>query len=79
MLNLTKRAHPAWVHDLVSLMKLNHLILVADAVERISEITETDDIPAIVDALVGIAWDEEDAGQIKAYHNEDPAGVDFEG
>jgi 2-methylisocitrate lyase-like PEP mutase family enzyme len=54
-------------------MKLNHLILVADAVERISEITETNDIPAIVDALTGIAWDEKDAGQIKTYHNEDLA------
>jgi 2-methylisocitrate lyase-like PEP mutase family enzyme len=52
-------------------MKLNHLILVADAVERISEITETNDIPAIVDALTGIAWGEEEAGEIKAYHNED--------
>lgn len=60
-------------------MKLNHLILVADAVERISEITETNDIPEIVDALVGIAWDEEDAGQIKAYHNGDLTGMDFEG
>ena len=52
-------------------MKLNHLILVADAVGRISEITETHDIPAIVDALTGIAWDEEEAGQIKTYHNDD--------
>jgi 2-methylisocitrate lyase-like PEP mutase family enzyme len=60
-------------------LKLNRLILVADAVERISNITATDNIPAIVDALVGIAWDEEDARQIKAYHNEDLAGVDFEG
>ena len=59
-------------------MKLNHLILVADAVERISEITETNDIPAIVDALTGIAWDEEGAGQIKSYHNEDLTDVDFE-
>lgn len=71
MLNPTKRAHPAWAHELIILMKLNELILVADAVERISKITETDDIPAIVDALVGLAWDEEDAGQIKAYHRED--------
>jgi 2-methylisocitrate lyase-like PEP mutase family enzyme len=60
-------------------MKLNHLILVADAIERISEITETNDIPTIVDALTGIAWDEEEAGEIKAYHNEDLTGVNFEG
>jgi 2-methylisocitrate lyase-like PEP mutase family enzyme len=59
-------------------MKLNHLILVADAVERISEITETNDIPAIVDALTGIAWDEEGAGQIKSYCSGDLTGVNFE-
>lgn len=59
-------------------MKLNDLILVADAVERISKLTETNDIPAIVDALAGLAWDDEDAGKILAYHNEDLAGVDFE-
>ena len=47
-------------------MKLNHLILIGDAVEKIHELTEAD-IPDIVDALTGIAWDEEDAGQIKAY------------
>jgi 2-methylisocitrate lyase-like PEP mutase family enzyme len=60
-------------------MKLNHLILVADAVERISEITETNDIPAIVDALTGIAWDEEVAGQIKTYCSGDLPGFNFEG
>jgi hypothetical protein len=48
-------------------MKLNHLILIGDAVEKIHELTNTD-IPDIVDALTGVAWDEEDAGQIKAYH-----------
>lgn len=48
-------------------MKLDHLILIGDAVEKIHELTETH-IPDIVDALTGIAWDEEDAGQIKAYH-----------
>lgn len=52
-------------------MKLNELIIVGDAVERISVITATYDIPAIVDALIGIAWDEEVAAQIKAYHNEE--------
>ena len=51
-------------------MKLNHLILIGNAVEKIHELTETD-IPDIVDALTGIAWDEEDAGQIKAYHADD--------
>lgn len=53
-------------------MKLNHIIIAGDAVERISEITGTNDIPAIVDALIGIAWDEEDANEIKRYHSEEP-------
>lgn len=48
-------------------MKLNHLILIGDAVEKIHVLTETD-IPDIVDSLTGIAWDQEDAGQLKAYH-----------
>ena len=48
-------------------MKVKHLILIGDAVEKFHDLTETD-IPDIVDALTGIAWDEEDAGQIKAYH-----------
>ena len=52
-------------------MKNNHLTLVADAVERISEITGTYDPIAIVDALIGIAWHEEDADQIKACFDED--------
>ena len=50
-------------------MKTNKLVLVADAVERISDITGTDDIPAIVDALIGVAWDEEEASEIKQYHS----------
>jgi hypothetical protein len=52
-------------------MKTNKLVLVADAVERISDITGTDDIPAIVDALIGVAWDEEEASEIKQYHSSD--------
>jgi len=53
-------------------MKNNILYIVCDAVERISDATETDDIPAIVNALIGIAWDDEEASQIKKYHSEDP-------
>jgi hypothetical protein len=34
--------------------------------------------PAIVDALTGIAWDEEGAGQIKSYCSGDLTGVNFE-
>jgi hypothetical protein len=50
-------------------VKTNKLVLVADAVERISDITETDDIEAIVNALIGVAWDEEEASKIKQYHS----------
>ena len=56
-------------------MKTNNftreVVLVADAVERISDITETDDIEAIVDALIGVAWNEEEASEIKQYHSND--------
>ena len=52
-------------------MKTNKVILVADAVERISDITGTDNIEAIVDALIGVAWDEEEASEIKQYHSND--------
>ena len=48
-------------------MKLNKLILIVDAVERISNITETNDIPAVIDALIGLAWDDEEASDIKQY------------
>jgi hypothetical protein len=52
-------------------MKTNKLVLVADAVERISDITGTDDIEAVVNALIGVAWDEEEASEIKQYHSND--------
>lgn len=52
-------------------MKLNHLTLIADAIEKIHLITDTD-IPDIVDALIGVAFSEEVAGQIKDYHREEP-------
>ena len=58
-------------------MKTNKLVLVADAVERISDITGTDDIPAIVDALIGVAWDEEEASEIKEYHSNDDEDWDW--
>ena len=50
-------------------MKTNKLVLVADAVERISDITGTDDIETIVDALIGVVWDKEEASEIKQYHS----------
>ena len=52
----------------MKIKSLKSLYLLADAVERISEITETN-IPDIVDALIGVAWDEEDASEIKQYHS----------
>ena len=52
-------------------MKLNHLTIFADAIEKIHLITGID-IPDIVDALTDTVFDEEDASQIKAYHAEEP-------
>ena len=49
-------------------MKLNQFILVADAIEKINDVTGTDNIEEIVDALTGVAFSEEEAGQIKRYH-----------
>ena len=46
-------------------------MLLADAVEKISEITGADDIPKITRSLIGVAWDEEDAGEIISYLQED--------
>ena len=47
-------------------MKLNHLITVADAMERIAETQDTTMVE-IIDALVGVCFDEEEAGQLKRY------------
>ena len=44
---------------------LNQTILIGNAIEQIHELTEAN-IMDIVDALTGIAWDEEEARQIKA-------------
>ena len=53
-------------------LKIQEIILLADAVERINAITNTDDIGAVVDALTGVCWDEEDGGKISSYHESDP-------
>lgn len=52
-------------------MKLTKLALLADCIERISDLTETDDVPAIVHSLTGLCWDEEEAGEIKLYCSEE--------
>lgn len=44
-------------------MKLNQLHQIEDAIEKISNATGTEKIE-IISALTGIAWDEEDAGEI---------------
>ena len=51
-------------------MKLNHLMIVGDGVQRIVDITHVP-IPEVVDALIGVAWDEETAGQIKDHLRDD--------
>jgi len=51
-------------------MKLNKLVCVGDAVERLAELTDTT-IPEIVEALTGVCFDEEEAGQIKRYHQDE--------
>ena len=48
-------------------MKLNNLILIADAIERISEWSDTD-VNTIIDCLEGHCFSEEDAGEIREYH-----------
>ena len=51
-------------------MKLNELDQISDAIETICKITcnLTDtDINEIIDNLIGIAWSEEDASEIKEY------------
>lgn len=67
MIHMFQKEQPKYFRKF--LMKLNHLILIADAVEEIHILTDTD-IPDIVNALTGTAWDEEDAVQIKAYFSE---------
>ena len=48
-------------------MNIYTLLKIFDAIELINEETKTNDLPAIVDALVGVALSEEDAGEIKSY------------
>lgn len=45
-------------------MKLNHLIVVDEAIEKISAITETP-YSVLVSALTSVAFDEETAGELK--------------
>jgi hypothetical protein len=47
-------------------MKLNHLIIIADALERVAEVQDTAMVE-IIDALVGVCFDEEESGELKHY------------
>lgn len=47
-------------------MKLNHLHLIEEGIERIAAVTGTD-TAEIIEALTGVAWDEEDAGGIREF------------
>lgn len=47
-------------------MKLNQLHLISEGLEKISAATQTE-IPEIIDALTGLAWSEEESGQIKEF------------
>ena len=48
-------------------MNIHILLKILDAIEIIDAETKTNDLSAIVDALVGVALSEEDAGEIKSY------------
>ena len=45
-------------------MKLNELLILESALNQIADVTDTE-VSEIIDALIGVAWDEENAGQIK--------------
>jgi len=48
---------------------LNETMAIGNAIEVIADRTDTD-IPDVINALTGIAFDEEDAGKLKRYHQE---------
>lgn len=50
-------------------MKLNKLDRIGNAIIDIQESTDTE-FDEIVDALIGVAFDEEDAGEIKFWASE---------
>ena len=45
-------------------MQQNEIIVLLNAIKKIQKITKTDP-SEIIDALIGIAWDEETSGQLK--------------
>lgn len=53
-------------------MKLNHIIQICDALEVISQLTSTDNVPDIIEALEGVAFSEEEASEIRYYFTADP-------
>ncbi len=53
----------------MKLTKTMKLFLIADAVERISDLTGTDDIPLVVEALTEDVLNNAEAEAVKAYHS----------
>ena len=49
-------------------MTLNELMRIGNAIAEISDATHIHDEEAIIDALIGVAWDEEDAGQLRNHY-----------
>lgn len=49
-------------------MTLNELLRIGNAISDISDATHIHDEEAIIDALLGVAWDEEDAGRLRTYY-----------
>ena len=50
-------------------MRLEDVIRLADAVGVISTVTETFDVPEVIDSLTGTAWCEEVASELKQFHD----------
>lgn len=47
-------------------MTLKDLLLIEEALNKISSVTNTD-VEEIIDELTGVAWSEEDASRIKEF------------
>ena len=47
-------------------MKPNELNRISDSIEALARHTETS-VDDIIDALIGVCWDEEDAAELKFY------------
>jgi len=50
-------------------MKLNKIHVVTDGLDKIIAVCDGE-VDDVIDALVGVCWDEEDAGALKFYYAE---------